>query len=243
MKTKPDRPTLSGRHLTHVFGEGKSEVRALADVSLDLYPGEVALLKGPSGSGKTILSGLLRPTAGRVVVLGEDLWAMSERMRERFRMLHCGFVFQEANLLPALTAQQQLELVLRWVVGTSRREARKRAEAMLNLLGLSRKGHLRSTELSGGEKQRVAVGRAFIKEPTFCFADEPTSALDWSRGELVVKLLCDAARQRDRTVLVVSHDIRIADYADRVLCMEEGTVSYEPPADQQVLGDSGPLPH
>jgi putative ABC transport system ATP-binding protein len=223
---KPDPPALCGRRLSHTFGEGKEGVRALDDVSLNLYAGEVALLRGPSGSGKTtlldVLSGLLRPTAGRVVALGQDLWAMSERQRERFRMRHCGFVFQEANLLPALTARQQLEMVLRWAVATSAREARRRTDAMLDLLGLARKGHLRSAELSGGEKQRVAVGRALVKEPTFCFADEPTSALDWSRGEVVVRALRDAARQHGRAVLVVSHDVRVADYADRVLDIADG---------------------
>jgi putative ABC transport system ATP-binding protein len=157
---------------------------------------------------------------------------MSERQRERFRMLYCGFVFQEANLLPALTARQQLEMVLRWTAGASAREARTRSDAMLNLLGLAGKGHLRSAELSGGEKQRVAVGRALIKEPTFCFADEPTSALDWSRGEIVVQLLRDAARQRGRTVLVVSHDLRVAAYADRVLSAEDGTLLNGTPPDQ-----------
>ena len=225
-QTRQDQPKLCARNLTHIFGEGKTEVRALDNVSLDLYPGELTLLKGPSGSGKTtllaVLSGLLRPTAGCVTVLGEDLWKMSERQRERFRLDHCGFVFQEANLLQALTARQQLEMILRWGVGLSAREARVRTDAMLGVLGLAGKGHLRSAQLSGGEKQRVAVGRALIKDPTFCFADEPTSALDWSRGELVVKLLNDATRQHGRTVLVVSHDIRVAEFADRVLSIQDG---------------------
>ena len=122
-ETQLDRPTLSGQHLSRTFHDGEAEVRALADVSLELNPGEVALLVGPSGSGKTTLlaalSGLLRPTSGRVVALGQDLWAMPEQQRERFRAQHCGFIFEEHNLLPALTARQQLEMVLRWVVGTS----------------------------------------------------------------------------------------------------------------------------
>jgi putative ABC transport system ATP-binding protein len=223
---RQDQPNLCARNLTHIFGDGKTEVRALDNVSLDLWAGELTLLKGPSGSGKTtllaVLSGLLHPTTGRVTVLARELWNLSERQRERFRLEHCGFVFQEANLLPALTARQQLEMILRWGLGTSAREARTRTDAMLGLLGLAGKGHLRSAELSGGEKQRVAVGRALIKSPTFCFADEPTSALDWSRGELVVKLLHDAARQQGRTVLVVSHDIRVAEFADRVLSIQDG---------------------
>jgi putative ABC transport system ATP-binding protein len=227
-----DRPTLSGQNLIRTFGEGSAEVRALDGVSLELHAGELVLLQGPSGSGKTtllaVLSGLLRPTAGRVVALGEDLWAMSEQERERFRMRHCGFVFQEHNLLGALTARQQMEMVLRWGVGTSAREARNRTSEMLELLGLGRKGHLRPLQLSGGEKQRVSVGRALIKDPTFCFADEPTSALDWSRGELVVELLRNAARDHGRTVLVVSHDVRMIDYVDRVLRIEDGRLIGEP---------------
>ena len=227
--TQLDRPTLSGQHLTRTFQDGEAEVRALADVSLGLDPGEVALLVGPSGSGKTTLlaalSGLLRPTSGRVVALGQDLWALPERQRERFRMRHCGFVFEEHYLLPALTARQQLEMVLRWVVGTPAREARARTDAMLCLLGLPRKGHLRPLELSGGEKQRVAVARALVKGPTFCFADEPTSALDWAHGKQVIELLHRAARDQGATVLVVSHDARMAGYADRVFGIEDGRLS------------------
>jgi putative ABC transport system ATP-binding protein len=233
---QPDRATLWSRHLTRTFGEGKTTAWALADVSLDLYPGEVALLMGPSGSGKTtllaVLSGLLKPTSGQVVALGLDLWKMSERQREHFRMRHCGFIFQEHNLFPALTARQQLEMVLRWGSGTPAREARARTDAMLARLGLAKKGHLRPLELSGGEKQRVAVGRALIKDPTFCFADEPTSALDWAHGERVVELLRDAAHARGRTVLVVGHDARLIPYADRVLGMEDGSLRDRLPSEQ-----------
>jgi putative ABC transport system ATP-binding protein len=247
--TQLDRLTLCGRHLTRTFGEGKTEVRALADVSLDLYPGEVALLMGPSGSGKStllaVLSGLLRPTSGRVVALGEDLWKMSERQREQFRMRHCGFVFQEANLFPSLTARQQLEMALCWGLGTSNKEARVRTSAMLAQLGLARKGHLRPTELSGGEQQRAAVGRALIKDPTFCFADEPTSALDWHHGEQVIELLRNAAHDRGRTVLVVGHDHRMMSYVDRVIRIEDGRLLDRPPSDQgagDARGDGGVQP-
>jgi putative ABC transport system ATP-binding protein len=241
--TPPDGPTLCGRHLTHSYFGAKAEVRALDEVSLDLHAGTVTLLRGPAGSDKTtllaVLSGLLRPSAGTVLVLQQDLWGMSEGRRDRFRMQQCGFVFQEANLLAALTARQQLELVLRWTVGCPAREARARTEAMLDRLGLAGKGHLRPRELSGGEKQRVAVGRALIKDPAFCFADEPTSALDWSRGELVVKLLHDAARLHGRSVLVVSHDARVADYADRVLYLQDGVLLDRPPPDRSRPGMPG----
>src|SRR5262249_45438882 len=151
-------------------------------------------------------------------------WQMSDRQRERFRLKHCGFIFQGYNLFPALTARQQLEMVLRWGEGESAREARKRTEEMLALLGLGNKMHLRPGQLSGGEKQRVAIGRALIKRPNFCFADEPTSALDWSHGEQVVELLRAAAHERNATILVVAHDARIIPYVDRVFNLEDGSL-------------------
>ena len=231
------KPTLRGRNLSRGFGTGDVRTMALQDVSLDLYRGEFALLMGPSGSGKSTLlaslSGLLRPDSGQVLALGNDLWSLSERERERFRLQNCGFIFQGYNLFPALTARQQLEMVLRWGEGASAREARRRADDMLHLLGLSKKARLRPAQLSGGEKQRVAVGRALIKEPVFCFADEPTSALDWAHGEQVIELLRTAARERGTTVLVVAHDGRIANYVDRVFHMEDGCLAEPEAADTQ----------
>jgi putative ABC transport system ATP-binding protein len=218
--------TLQARKLTRSFGDGETRVTVLHEVSLDLLRGQMVLLMGPSGSGKSTLlaalSGLLRPDSGQVLSLGEDLWAMSDRQRESFRLKHCGFIFQGYNLFAALTARQQLEMVLRWGQGASGREARRRTDEMLSLLGLGQKGHLRPTELSGGEKQRVGIGRALIKDPTFCFADEPTSALDWAHGEQVIELLRNAAHERNATVLIVAHDARIVPYADRVFQLEDG---------------------
>jgi putative ABC transport system ATP-binding protein len=221
-------PTLQGRHLTRTFGEGEVKATALDDVSLEMYPGQISLLMGPSGSGKStllaVLSGLLRPTQGHVLSLNEDLWKLTDREREHFRLRYCGFIFQGYNLFPALSARQQLEMVLRWGEGATAREARRRAEEMLSLLGLAKKAHLRPAELSGGEKQRVAIGRALIKEPMFCFADEPTSALDWAHGEQVVELLRAAAHERGSTILIVAHDHRIIPYADRLFYLEDGTL-------------------
>jgi putative ABC transport system ATP-binding protein len=218
--------TLQSWHLTRTFGEGETKTVALNDVSLELAGGQIVLLMGPSGSGKStllaVLSGLLRPDSGQVQALGQDLWAMSERQRERFRLKHCGFIFQGYNLFGALTARQQLEMVVRWGEGASSRDARRRADEMLALLGLAKKAHLRPLELSGGEKQRVAIGRSLIKDPTFCFADEPTSALDWTHGEQVIELLRTAAHERGATILVVAHDARIVPYCDRVYLLEDG---------------------
>lgn len=219
-------PALRGRNLTRTFGTGDTKTTALHEVSIDITTGQVDLLMGPSGSGKStllaVLSGLLRPDSGQVMSLGQDIWAMSDRERERFRLKHVGFVFQGYNLFASLTARQQLEMVVRWGEGASARDARRRADEMLSLLGLGKKSHLRPTELSGGEKQRVAIGRALIKDPNFCFADEPTSALDWAHGEQVIELLRAAAHERGATVLIVAHDARIVPYVDRVFHLEDG---------------------
>jgi putative ABC transport system ATP-binding protein len=219
-------PALEGVHLARSFGEGETRTTVLHDVSFELFSGQITLLMGPSGSGKTTLlatlSGLLRPESGRVLALGQDLWALSDHERERFRLRHCGFIFQGYNLFGALTARQHLEMVVRWGEGASARDARRRADEMLDLLGMAKKAHLRPIEMSGGEKQRVAIGRALIKDPNFCFADEPTSALDWAHGQQVIELLRSAAHDRGATVLVVAHDARIIEHVDRVVHMEDG---------------------
>jgi putative ABC transport system ATP-binding protein len=222
-------PTLQGRQLSKFFGQGETATAALRDVSLDLFGGEICVLMGPSGSGKStllaVLSGLLAPDRGQVVIDGEDLWCLSEPERERFRLRHCGFIFQGYNLFPTLNAGQQLEIVLRWGEGAPAREARQRADEMLALVGLSKKRRLYPGQLSGGEKQRLAIGRALIKNPAFCFADEPTSALDWACGEQMVALLRAAAHEREAAILVVSHDARILPYADRVFHLEDGSLA------------------
>jgi putative ABC transport system ATP-binding protein len=236
------QPILRGRGLIRTFGGDGPVITVLRDVVIDLDRGELVLLQGPSGSGKStllaVLSGLLPPTHGKVQALGHDLWGLTALERERFRRRHYGFIFQNYNLLPALTARQQLEVVLRWAEGVPAREARARSERMLGVLGLGRKGHLRPTQLSGGEKQRVAIGRALVMGPALCFADEPTSALDWANGEGVIELLRAAARQDGATSLVVSHDARLIPYADRVLHMEDGRLT-EPgePAARQPRGE------
>jgi putative ABC transport system ATP-binding protein len=221
-----DAETLQGRHLTRTYGDGDDVVVALSDVSVRLSPGEIVLLMGPSGSGKStllaILSGLLLPTQGQVLAMGQDLWAMSEDQRRAFRLRNFGFIFQNYNLFPALTAEQQLEIVLHWGFDTSAREARRRAKAMLSLVGLGHRASRLPAHLSSGEKQRVAVARALVKTPAFCFADEPTSALDWEHGKQVVEMLRDAAHNRNSAVLVVTHDLRLVPYADRLCYIEDG---------------------
>ncbi len=231
-------PTLRGRRLTRSFGQGEVRTTVLHEVSIDLRAGEITLLMGPSGSGKStllaVLSGLLAPDEGQVLALGKDLWKMSEKQREQFRLRHCGFIFQGYNLFPALTARQQIEIVLRWGEGAGPREARRRTDEMLALLRLTKKARLRPAELSGGEKQRVAIGRALVKDPAFLFADEPTSALDWAHGEQVIEQLRNAAHERGATILIVAHDARMIPHMDRVFHLEDGIL-------QETEEDSGRL--
>jgi putative ABC transport system ATP-binding protein len=227
----PAAPTLVGTGLYRSFGQGDTQAYAIRDVSIELKKNELNLLMGPSGSGKTtllaVLSALLHPTAGQVSALGEELWSKSQEELEQFRLKHCSYVFQGYNLFPALTAREQLEIVLRWGEGCSTREARQRSEKVLGQLGLGNKMHLRPIQMSGGEKQRVAIGRALVKNPSFLFADEPTSALDWSNGQQVIDLLHEVARERGATVLVVTHDPRLVPYADNVYEMADGQLQAE----------------
>jgi putative ABC transport system ATP-binding protein len=203
----------------------------LREVSIEFFPRELNVMMGPSGSGKStllaVLSALLRPDAGTVLAHGEDLWAKSDRELEKFRLQHCSYIFQGYNLFPALTARQQLEVVLRWGEGVGGREAQRRADEMLGKLGLGHRSHLRPAQLSGGEKQRVAIGRALVKNPSFLFADEPTSALDWENGQQVIDLLHHTAREQGAMVLVVTHDPRLMPFADRVFELEDGRLCNE----------------
>lgn len=229
-----DQLVLRGDDLVRSYGDGSNRNYALRHVSLDLYRGQLALLMGPSGSGKStllaVMSGLLKPDAGTVHAWDgkkmQDVWKQTDKERERFRLENCGFIFQGYNLFPALSARMQLEIILRWGSGTPSGEARRRADEMLDLLGLSKQKHQKPAQLSGGEKQRVAIGRALIKNPKFVFADEPTSALDWSgSGERVVDLLRSAAHEREAAILVVSHDSRIVPYVDMHYHLEDGKLS------------------
>ena len=226
-------PVLRGDHLTRSFGDGAQKRTALNDVSVDLLPGRIALLMGPSGSGKStllaVLSGLLPPDSGRVLARDGDgqidLWAATDAAREGFRRRTTGFIFQGYNLFPALTARQQLEIVLRWGNDSSPREAKRQAADMLDRLGLGPQAGKKPAQLSGGEKQRVAIGRALVKNPLYLFADEPTSALDWENGRQVVALLRDAAHSRGASIFVVSHDHRMVPFVDVAYHLEDGRLT------------------
>jgi putative ABC transport system ATP-binding protein len=229
-------PSLRAVNLVRTFGDGAHRRVALDHVSVDLIPGQLALLMGPSGSGKStllaVLSGLLPPDSGQVLARDNgntvDVWGLAQKDRERFRLAHTGFIFQGYNLFPALTARQQLELVLTWGEGASGSNARKRADEMLDRLGLTPQRNKKPAQLSGGEKQRVAIGRALVKNPTFLFADEPTSALDWENGQQVIGLLRDAAHERRATIFVVSHDPRMLPYVDVCYHLDDGRLERQP---------------
>lgn len=199
-------PTISlqARRVSKSFSSGQLSHTVLHDLSLDVRAGELTLISGPSGCGKStllaILSGLQRPDGGQVLALGEELSALGPRELERFRLLHTGFVFQGFNLFPALNALEQVELPLSYL-GLAPGEARRRAQASLEEVGLGPRMRLRPSELSGGEKQRVAIARALAKEPGLLFADEPTSALDAANGQIVIDILHRIARTHGTTVL------------------------------------------
>ena len=211
--------------LSKTFGEGETRVDAVRDVDLELGRGEIVLVMGPSGSGKTtllsMLGGLLRPSAGEIRIDGVDLAALSERELPPFRARRFGFIFQDFNLLSALTARENVEVALNLgdVVG---RRARERAEKLLAGLGLTARMDFGAEQLSGGEKQRVAIARAIANRPQLIFADEPTANLDSAHGAETMRLLRRLAKTEGTTVVIVSHDQRLREIADRVLWLEDG---------------------
>lgn len=218
---------IEAKGLTKSFKSGKLRAQVLKGVDLTVKEGEIALVMGPSGSGKSTLlatiSGLSRPDEGSVRALGQDLWKMRNGAIDRFRLDHCGFIFQGFNLFGALDARKQVQTVLRYA-GLSGREARKVAEESLDEVGLGNRMKQRPSELSGGEKQRVAIARALAKKPKLIFADEPTSALDGENGQNVMSLLRRSAKNHGASVLCVTHDIRLAVFADRIITIEDGLI-------------------
>lgn len=220
-------PSLSSRGISKAFVTGKIRQQVIKDSSLDILPGELTLIVGPSGSGKStmlaMMSGLLRPDTGHVFALGTDLWTLDEDAIDRFRLQHCGFVFQGFNLFNALTALENVILPLQYL-GARGAYASRRAQHALDEVGLHERSHLRPAELSGGEKQRVAIARALVKDPALIFADEPTSALDKMNGQVVIDLLKRIAANHGATVLGVTHDPRLLSHADRVIRLEDGMV-------------------
>jgi putative ABC transport system ATP-binding protein len=218
---------VSCRGITKEFGTGDARVQALRGVDLEVLPGEMTLLVGPSGCGKTtlisIIAGLLDPTAGEVAVLGQDLRGLRGRQLVQFRGDHIGFVFQQYNLLPALTAAENAAVPL-LIAGHPRGAAVAKATEMLETLGMVDRARALPTQLSGGQQQRVAIARALIHEPRLLVCDEPTAAIDAQAGKAVMELLRRVALQPDRAVIVVTHDSRVFEFGDRTIMMSDGRV-------------------
>jgi putative ABC transport system ATP-binding protein len=215
------------RGITKEFGSGESKVLALRGVDMEVRAGQLTLLVGPSGCGKTtlisIIAGLLNATAGECRVLGRDLEKMSGRQLVEFRGRHIGFVFQQYNLLPALTAAENAAVPL-VIARRPRRQAVARAAAVLESVGLADKVSALPAQLSGGQQQRVAIARALVHEPQLLVCDEPTAALDAHSGKMVMELLRRVAVQPGRAVIVVTHDNRVFGFGDRIVHMNDGRI-------------------
>jgi putative ABC transport system ATP-binding protein len=222
---KNSKIAIAARGVEMVFTNGSNSYHALKNINLDIHKGDIQLLMGPSGSGKTtllsILAGILTPTSGKVKLLGKEITNLSKQKLANFRLKNIGFIFQGFNLFPALTALENIELALN-IQGTFGKKAREESYFLLSQVGLASKAHSLPRDLSGGQKQRVAIARALTGHPPLIMADEPTAALDSKSGHAVTELLRNLAKEEGCTVLMVTHDPRIVDVADRIFHLEDG---------------------
>jgi putative ABC transport system ATP-binding protein len=227
MNGSDTKPAVSCRDVAKTYGSGNAAVQALRGADLDVYPGELTMLVGPSGCGKTtllsVVAGILRPTAGSVQVLDTDLTRLSSWRRTAFRRDHVGFVFQQFNLLPALTAAENAAVPL-VIQGSSRRKALAAAGELLGKMGMADRTNNLPGKLSGGQQQRVAIARALIHHPHLLVCDEPTSSLDAKTGHTILELLRQIAIEGDRAVIIVTHDSRIFEFADTLARMDDGRI-------------------
>lgn len=214
-------------NLTRIYGSGETAVTALDHVNLSVNEGEFLAVMGPSGCGKStllhLIGGLDRPTEGRVLLAGQDLTQMDDDSLTLLRRRKIGFVFQFFNLIPVLTALENVALPL-LLDGMPAKEARQRAVEWLERMGLGERLHHRPDQLSAGQQQRVAIARAMVTEPALILADEPTGNLDTRAGDDIANLLRQTVNQWGRTVLMVTHDPRIAAYADRIIFLKDGRI-------------------
>jgi putative ABC transport system ATP-binding protein len=221
------RLAVECRAVEKEFGRGQTRIRALRSVELQVPFGELTMLVGPSGCGKTtllsVIAGVLHATGGAVEVLGERIDALSGDRLVQFRRKNLGFVFQQFNLLPALTAAENAAVPL-LAAGLPRQPSVERAAALLGRLGMGDRVHAYPLQLSGGQQQRVAFARALVHDPRLIVCDEPTSALDAETGNQVMELLAAHAVRPDRATIVVTHDNRIFPFADRIVHMEDGHI-------------------
>jgi putative ABC transport system ATP-binding protein len=229
---------LKTEDLTKDYQLGELTVPALRGISLELERGDFVAVMGPSGSGKTtflnVVGTLDKPTSGKVYIDGEDLTGQSERELTRLRRKKIGFIFQFYNLIPVLTALENVELPM-IIAGVSQHHAAKRASALLESTGLLNRAKHRPDELSGGEQQRVAIARALANKPSIILADEPTGDLDSATGRQVMKILFEMSRQEKTTVIVATHDPALVEMADRLLQMRDGRLI----TDGKMIGHKG----
>jgi putative ABC transport system ATP-binding protein len=222
----PDTPILDARDVVKVYRRGAAEVRAVDGISLQIMPGELLSIMGRSGSGKTtlldILGCLLRPTSGALTIAGRNVVGASDGDLARLRRELIGFVFQEFNLIPSLTAIENVLLPLRY--GPRRPRAREEAADLLRLVGLGDRMRHRPAELSGGEQQRVAIARALVNHPSVVLGDEPTGELDSQTSSALLGVLRDLNRERGVTIVIVTHDAGVAGSTDRVVRLSDGRV-------------------
>jgi putative ABC transport system ATP-binding protein len=225
------RPAVSVRDLTKRYSSGEASSWALNGIDLDLHRGELMLLVGPSGSGKTtllsIMGCIIRPTGGTVHIGDQDVTAFPERMLPAVRLSHIGFVFQAFNLFPTLTAGENVGLALD-LKGTRGAAARARSAELLETVGLLEKFDEYPADLSGGQKQRVAIARALANDPPIILADEPTAALDADSGRQIMEMLRAFAHERNRAIVIVTHDSRTMHYADRIVHIQDGRLDDRP---------------
>ncbi len=222
------QPIIELRRVSKAYHKGNSDIHPLDDLSLTIDRGDFVALMGPSGSGKTtllnLLGGLDTPTSGEVIVCGQDLAELSSRQLARWRCDHVAYIFQAYNLLPVLTAYQNVELPLT-LLPLSRSERREHALKALEIVGLADRMNHRPDELSGGQEQRVAIARALASDPDLLLADEPTGDLDAHSAEEVMALLIALNQDFGKTIIVVTHDPRVAHMAHRQLHLEKGVLT------------------
>ncbi|MFA7265834.1 MAG: ABC transporter ATP-binding protein [Candidatus Nanopelagicales bacterium] len=234
--SEPNTPVPSGSQailevadVTKTYGEGHTQVTAIANASLQVQQGQFVSLLGPSGSGKTTLismiGGLLTPSSGTIRLGDEMISSMSKKELTRLRAERVGFVFQSSNLVPFLTARENLLYVASLPRHHDRKAAAKRADSLLAELGLSDRANNVPEKLSGGERQRVAIGRALMNDPDLVLVDEPTAALDTELGRQVVQLLAREVKQRGKTGIMVTHDLRMVEYTDEVFEILDGKLT------------------
>lgn len=221
-------PVIAIKHLNHYYGKGSLKRQILFDINLEIYPGEIVIMTGPSGSGKTtllsLIGGLRSVQEGSLKFLGKELFRASQTKLVNIRR-KIGFIFQAHNLLEFLTARQNVQMAVELNEHISPQQAIIRSEAILRAVNLSDKVNYYPENLSGGQKQRIAIARALVNHPSLVLADEPTAALDKQSGRDVVELMQRLAKEQGTSILLVTHDNRILDIADRIVDMEDGILA------------------